>query len=53
MVELLQLLEAGLTLTAVSMTVVMAPAAIITGEPLPDISPMIEQSIHSDTTEEP
>ena len=42
MVELLQLVEAGLTLTAVSIAVVVAPAAIITGTDLPSISPLIE-----------
>jgi hypothetical protein len=42
MVELLQLVEAGLTVTAVSIAVVVAPAAIITGTELPAISPLLE-----------
>ena len=52
MVELLQLLEAGLVFTAVTVTVAAAPVAIITGEPLPDLTPVLE-TLHCDTTEEP
>ena len=52
MVEALQLVQAGLALTAVTITVAAAPVAIITGEPLPDLTPVLE-TLHSDTTEEP
>ena len=52
MAELLQLMQAGLAVTAVTITVATAPVAIITGEPLPDLTPVLE-TLHSDTTEEP
>ena len=42
MVELLQLVEVSLVLTAVTITAVSAPVAKITGEPMPDITPLIE-----------
>tara|TARA_B100000029_G_C17249254_1_gene842114 strand:- start:457 stop:624 length:168 start_codon:yes stop_codon:yes gene_type:complete len=42
MLELLQLAQAGLTITAVTITVVAAPAAIMTGTELPSISPLLE-----------
>jgi len=42
MVELLQLAQAGIAVTAVAITVVVTPAALITGEPLPDISPLLD-----------
>jgi len=42
MVEILELAQAGLTVTAVAITVAVAPVAIITGEPLPDLTPLIE-----------
>tara|TARA_B100000029_G_scaffold59381_1_gene53449 strand:- start:5258 stop:5410 length:153 start_codon:yes stop_codon:yes gene_type:complete len=45
MVELLQLVEVSLVLTAVTITAVSAPVAIITGEPMPDITPLIETTV--------
>ena len=51
MVELLQLMEAGLAFTAVTITVAAAPVAIITGTPLPDISPMVESVVNKETPE--
>ena len=42
MVELLQLLEAGLATVAVAMAVVVAPAALMTGSPVPDVTPLVE-----------
>ena len=53
MVELLQLLEAGMTVTAVTITVAMAPAAIMTGTPLPDLSPMVESVVNREVENEP
>ena len=42
MVELLELAQAGLAVTAVAITVAVAPVAILTGEDIPDITPLIE-----------
>ena len=42
MVELLQLAQAGLTVTAVALTVAVAPVAILTGTDIPDITPLME-----------
>ena len=42
MVELLQLTEAVLVATAVTLSVVATPVAIITGEDVPDIKPLVE-----------
>tara|TARA_B100000287_G_scaffold142805_1_gene134627 strand:+ start:159 stop:299 length:141 start_codon:yes stop_codon:yes gene_type:complete len=42
MIELLELAQAGLTVTAVAITVAVAPVAILTGEDVPDITPLIE-----------
>ncbi len=42
MVELLQLTEAVLVATAVTISVVATPVAIITGEDVPDIKPLVE-----------
>ena len=42
MVELLQLVQAGLAVTAVTITVATAPMALLTGQPVPDITPLIE-----------
>ena len=42
MVELLQLLEAGLTITAVTLAAVTVPVAIVTDVEMPDIKPLIE-----------
>ena len=42
MVELLQLLQAGLTVTAVTLAAVSLPVAVITDSELPDLKPLIE-----------
>ena len=42
MLELLQLTEAVLVATAVTIGVVVTPAAIITGDSPPDLSPLLE-----------
>jgi len=42
LVELLQLVQAGLAVTAVTITVATAPMALLTGQPVPDITPLIE-----------
>lgn len=42
MLEILQITEAVLVATAVTLTVVATPAAILTGEEIPDIKPLIE-----------
>tara|TARA_B100001250_G_C19437302_1_gene630147 strand:+ start:118 stop:276 length:159 start_codon:yes stop_codon:yes gene_type:complete len=42
MVEILQLTEAVLVATAVTISVVAAPVAIISGEEAPDIRPILE-----------
>ena len=42
MVELFQLIETGLTVTAVTITVAAAPVAIVTGNDVPDIRPLLE-----------
>ncbi len=42
MVELLQLTEAVLVATAVTLSVVATPVAIMSGEDIPDIKPILE-----------
>jgi hypothetical protein len=42
MVELLQLIEAGLTVTAVTLAAVTIPVAVVTDTPMPDITPLVE-----------
>ena len=42
MVEFLQLLQAGLTVTAVTLAAVSLPVAVITDSELPDLKPLIE-----------
>ena len=42
MLELLQLIEAGLTVTAVTLAAVTLPVAIVTDAELPDLAPLIE-----------
>ena len=49
MVELLELIQAGLTITAVTLTVAATPVAIITGHSLPDLGPLIESTAVKDT----
>ena len=42
MVELLQLIEAGLAVTAVTITAVTIPVAVVTDVDIPDIKPLME-----------
>ena len=42
MVELLELAQAGLTLTAITIAAVTLPVAIVTDTELPDITPLVE-----------
>ena len=42
MVEILQLIEAGLTVTAVTIAAVTLPVAVITDAEMPDLKPLIE-----------
>ena len=42
MVELLQLIEAGLAVTAVTLAVVALPVAVVTDAEMPSIEPLIE-----------
>ena len=46
MVEILELLQASLTITAVTLAAVAAPVAIMTDSELPDVTPLIE--LHED-----
>ena len=43
MVELLQLVQAGLTVTAVTLAAMTLPVAVVTDTELPDLQPLIEQ----------
>ena len=49
MVEVLQLLEAGLVFTAVTLAAVTVPVAVVTDTPMPDLQPLIEQISEKDT----
>ena len=51
MVELLQLIEAGLTFTAVAIVVAAVPVTILTGEPLPNVIPVVESMVNNDIPE--
>ena len=42
MVELLELAQAGLTLTAITIAAVTVPVEIVTDTELPDITPLVE-----------
>jgi len=42
MLELLQLIETGLTVTAVTLAVVALPVAVVTEAEMPDLKPLIE-----------
>ena len=42
MVEFLQLFQAGLAVTAVTLAAVSLPVAVVTDAELPDIKPLIE-----------
>ena len=48
MLELLQLTEAVLVATAVTLTVVATPAALLTGDPPPDLIPLVESLVDED-----
>ena len=43
MVELLELAQAGLTVTAVTLAAVSLPVAVMTDADMPDLEPLIEQ----------
>ena len=49
MVELLQLIEAGLAVTAVTLAAVTLPVAVVTDAEMPDLQPLIEQISEKDT----
>ena len=49
MVELLQLFEAGLTITAVTLAAVTLPVVVVTDAEMPDLQPLIEQISEKDT----
>ena len=42
MVELLQLVQAGMTITAVTLAAVTLPVAVVTDSELPSLEPLIE-----------
>ena len=42
MVELLELAQAGLTLTTITIAAVTVPVAVVTDTPMPDLKPLIE-----------
>ena len=42
MVELLQLIEAGLTVTAVTLAAVTIPVAVVSDAEMPSLEPLIE-----------
>ena len=42
MVELLELAQAGLTLTAITIAAVTLPVAVVTDAEMPDIKPLME-----------
>ena len=42
MVELLELAQAGLTLTAITIAAVTVPVAVVTDAELPNLKPLIE-----------
>ncbi len=42
MVELFQLIETGLTVTAVTLAVVALPVAVVTDADMPDMEPLME-----------
>ena len=52
LVELLQLLEAGIAFTAVTVTAVSAPVMILSGESLPNIDPVVESVVNKEETPE-
>ena len=46
MVGLLELLQAGMTITAVTIAAVVLPVAVVTDAELPDIKPILESVEH-------
>ena len=42
MVELLQLVQAGLTVTAITISAVALPVSVVTDAEMPDLKPLIE-----------
>ena len=48
MVEVLQLLEAGLVFTAVTLAAVTLPVGVMTDTELPDLGPLIESTAVKD-----
>ena len=46
MVELLELAQAGLTLTAITIAAVTLPVAVVTDAELPDITPLVDVLEH-------
>ena len=46
MIELLELFQAGLTITAVGLAAVALPVTVITDAELPDIKPILESVEH-------
>ena len=42
MIQFLELLEAGLMVTAAIVTAVTVPVAVVTDTPMPDLKPLIE-----------
>ena len=42
MVELLQLVQAGMTITAVTLAAMTLPVSIVTDADMPDLKPLIE-----------
>ena len=49
MVELLELIQAGLMVTAVTLSAVALPVAVVTDAEMPDLEPLIEQISEKDT----
>ena len=49
MIELLQLVQAGMTITAVTLAAVTLPVAVVTDAEMPDLQPLIEQISEKDT----
>ena len=43
MVELLELLQVGLTITAVTVSAVTLPVAVVSEVEMPDLQPLLEQ----------
>ena len=48
MVELLQLVQAGVTIAAVTLAAVTLPVAVVTDAQMPDVEPLIEHLSEKD-----